>query len=232
MSIRSVEAVLHTLGQGAPDKAGRSGGHGFITLTRQAGAGAAELADRLVEAFNAHGQSPPWRVYDRELIERVAKDHNLPKWVVEQVGERSHSWFEDIATGFNFEHPRPPDEAIYMKVAATVRALANQGHAVFVGRGASFCTQDLPGGLHVRLVAPIADRVKRVMRRRDLGLEQAERWVRDTDRHREAFLRRFWPYESRQCEHFSVVLNTARVSPELQVSIISMLVAQEPVVSV
>ncbi len=228
MSIRSVEAVLHTLGQGAPDQPGRADGHGFITLTRQAGAGAAELAERLVESFNAHGQTPEWQVYDRELIEKVAKDHNLPRWVVEQVGERSHSWFEDLASGFNFERPRPPDEAIYMKVAATIRALANQGQAVFVGRGAAFCTQDLPGGLHVRLVAPIADRVKRVMRRRDLTMAQAERWVRDADRHREMFLRRFWPYESRQAEHYSIVLNTARVSPELQVSIIAMLVAQQP----
>ena len=42
-----------------------------------------------------------------------------------------------------------------------VRALAEVGRVIIVGRGGVFITRDLPGGIHVRLVAPREWRVRR-----------------------------------------------------------------------
>lgn len=220
-AIRSVSAALRTLGgQGPVEVPARSSGLPFITITRQAGAGGRSLADRLVERFNETVGDPPWRVYDRELIERVATDHGLPRWVIEGVAERTHSWLEDMASGLVFESPRPPDESVYRKVIATIRGLARTGHAVLIGRGAAFCTQDLPGGVHIQLVGPYEDRVRHVAAERGMSLKEADRWVRQTEAQREAFYRKYWAERARSLERFTLVINTSRIDLPTQVSLV------------
>ena len=51
-----------------------------ITISRQAGSGSHVVAEALVAGLQARDPeaSPPWTMFDRDLVERVLKDHKFP----------------------------------------------------------------------------------------------------------------------------------------------------------
>jgi hypothetical protein len=78
----------------------------------------------------------------------------------------------------------------------------------------------MPGGLHVRLVAPLEFRVKATAELLGLTNAAAADWVREKDASRDAFYRRHWPRRPLVPENFSIVLNTAALSIPQQVGAI------------
>src|SRR5262245_16752971 len=51
-----------------------------ITISRQTGSGAHCIAQCLARYLQSHptGNSLPWTVFDRNLVDKVLEDHNLP----------------------------------------------------------------------------------------------------------------------------------------------------------
>src|SRR5438067_6689534 len=50
-----------------------------ITISRQAAAGAVTIARLLVDELNKNPEPSPWAVFDRNLVEKVLEDHELPQ---------------------------------------------------------------------------------------------------------------------------------------------------------
>jgi cytidylate kinase len=188
----------------------------FITISRQAWTGATTLSRRLVERLNQIdlGETP-WTSWDRELVEKVAADHQISQRLIESLGTSSRSWLTDFLAGFSFDvRAHPSEEMVYKRVAATIRALAQVGRVVLVGRGAVLVTHNMPGGIHIRLVAPLEYRVNYLMNRRGLSHKVALDEVRELDRSREAFYHRYWPGASLAPETFALTLNMAYLNEE------------------
>ncbi|MFA7235662.1 MAG: cytidylate kinase-like family protein [Phycisphaeraceae bacterium] len=199
----------------------------FITISRAHAALHPAMLDQLLRQLNIHQPNPPWQCYDRELIEEVAHDHGLSVSLIQSLQEHPHSILEDILEGLRADQPRPPDEVVYAKVVATLRTLARAGRAVLVGRGGAFCTQDMPGGIHIRFVAPKEFRIRRLMQAENVDRNQAERLLHDADDKRRAFYTRFWrrqPDAADSCELFTLTINSAAVPLEIQVATITQLV--------
>lgn len=55
----------------------------------------------------------------------------------------------------------------------TIRALAISGRAVIVGRGGVFLTAGMPGGIHLRIVAPVRHRITHMAERDGISQEAA-----------------------------------------------------------
>ena len=50
-----------------------------VTLSRQTGCGAFVVAEKLAHYLQEHSKSgSPWTVFDRNLMDKVLEDHNLP----------------------------------------------------------------------------------------------------------------------------------------------------------
>lgn len=195
----------------------------FITITRQEGAGAIELAQSLTTHLNQADADPPWKAYDRELIEQVAQDHGIAQDLIASLPDRPHSLLLDLAEGMRFDSSRPTDEAVYAKVIATIRSLARLGHSIIVGRGGVFCTQDLPAGIHLQLVAPLSYRLERFAQAHELNPAEARRRLEQIEQNRDAFIRRFWPKVDHLSDRFTLTINTAKVPVHTQVAIVGQL---------
>lgn len=203
----------------------------FITISRQAGAGGRSLARHIVRRLNkTHPGVLPWTVWDNELVHKVAEENHLPEDLVTSVEDRRPSWLHDALSGLTFEDdPANPDEfKVYRRVAVAIRALAQMGRVVIVGRGGAFVTRDLPGGIHLRLVAPLKERVARYGRRFDLAPEVAAETVRKVDEARAAFYRRYWPDKALSAETFTATFNAAAVPEDRLVEAVVALVPAEP----
>ncbi len=201
----------------AESAGGRDRLHPFVTISREAGAGGWSLCEQLVDRL--HDADPGqrrWTGWDRELLDKVARDTNLPREVVEELDERSVSWIEDFFGNLSFSDPTQmvSGPRVYRRVFETIRALAIAGRTVIVGRGGVYITSDFPNGLHVRLIAPFEYRVENLASRQGLSQRQAKEEVQRIDRRRNAFYRQYWSDRVRSPYAFSVTFNTARLSDE------------------
>jgi cytidylate kinase len=191
----------------------------FVTISRQAGAGGRAVARRLAARLNAVDPGElPWTVWDNELVELVARDHHLPRRAVASLEDERPSWLElalgSLSVSAGAEERHPDEVKVYHRVAQTIRSLAELGRVIIVGRGATFVTAGMPGGVHVRLVAPLDYRVDATAKTMSVSRDDAAKWVRDRDRNREAFYRRHWPGRPLTPESFTVTYNTAATSAE------------------
>ena len=196
----------------------------FVTISRQTGAGGASLGRELVERLNERDRRaierssvPAWTLWDDELVRKVAAEHGLPTSLVEKLEESKPSWvgqFLASLPSLGMEDAPADEYKVYRRVAISVRALAETGRVVIVGLASAFITRNLPHGVHVRLVAPMADRIKTVAAEQDLTDDAAAKAVREKDERRLAFFRRHWPRESLDPDRYTATLNTARLTPE------------------
>ena len=210
IAVRTIQAVLRTLAEGAA-ACETEQPQPFITISRQSGCGGRLFAAALVEQLNAlNPHARAWTMWDRELVEKVAHDHQIASQLVESLEDSSRSWLEDFFSGLTLNAgPAHADELrVYRRVATTIRSLAQLGRVVIVGRGGVFITRGMPEGIHIRLVAPLDYRIKHV--REELGLteSQSRNRIEQIDRNREAFHARYGPQRSLSPEHFSLTLNT------------------------
>ena len=79
----------------------------MITISRQAGSGAHVVAESLVAGLQARDPqaSPPWTMFDRDLVERVLKDHKLPERLAEFMPEDRVSGIADTIDELLGVHP-------------------------------------------------------------------------------------------------------------------------------
>jgi cytidylate kinase len=208
--VAAVRSHVHTISDG-PSIAKHS--PPFITISREAGAGGRTLMRRLVDRLNevdpASTGHPPWTGFDRELVEKVAKDHKMHKSLVDLLGEQCHSWLYDVFAGLSSQ---TTESQVYRRVAETIRALALGGRSVIVGRGSAFITQNMPRGVHIHIVAPFDHRVLQMSLVMDTDLKHAAQEVRRIDQNRASFYKRYWPSTPLSPSLFTATLNSAAMS--------------------
>src|ERR1039457_2832292 len=69
-----------------------------VTISRQAGCGALAVAEKLARYLQEHSSKHvvPWKVFDRNLMETVLEDHDLPTRLAQFLPEDRVSFVEDI----------------------------------------------------------------------------------------------------------------------------------------
>lgn len=185
----------------------------LITISREFGAGGSLVAEHAARALG-------WRVVDNDFVARVAARAGIPEATVAMRDERAPGFREWLLRALSRASPElspptgqvPPaelEEAALVKVTESVVAdLAAEGRVVLVGRAAPAVLARKEDALHVRIVAPRADRIRAVMARQQLDPAAAERLMDDTDRNRERYHREYYDRDWADPAHFHLVLNT------------------------
>ncbi len=99
------------------------------------------------------------------------------------------------------------DKQLLEVTTNVVQDLASSGNVVIAGRGANMILQDQPGTLHVGLVSSLEERILRIMEREDLNRPDAEKYVAENDKARNAYFQRFFKVQPEDSRHHHVVLN-------------------------
>jgi cytidylate kinase len=144
-----------------------------LTLARQLGAGDTGFAPTLAGRLGL-------RVYDRELLEQEAARLGVSAAELETVDEQPPGLLGRLRPG------GLPGRYLEM-MGQLMGELAARGDALLVGRGGSRLLRDRPGVFHVRLVAALPVRVRRVMEYRWLRESAARQLIADSDGRRARF---------------------------------------------
>jgi cytidylate kinase len=191
-------------------------GQPFITISRQFGCGAFLVAEALAERLNQMSEKEfPWAVYDRALVAKIADDHKLSEELVMRLSRKLRTELEESALGLLSSFT--PEIKVYKSTVATVRALAMHGRVIIVGRGGAVLTRDIPGGLHIRLIAPLEWRTERVAKLFNMELKEAKDYVVRMDAEREKYISKYLGADIADNYHYDVIFNNSKVSTEKMV---------------
>lgn len=194
-----------------------------ITLSRQYGSGGDEIAARVCEHLG-------YRHFDKSLMAQVAAEMGLSDGEIVDFSEDQHKvrgfldrlfsprpavaqrrvWTEDKA-GVRAVSVAALDSAQAVTLArATVEAAYRRGDVVILGRGGQVILRDRPGVLHVRVIAPLNDRVRWVQQHEGLNFERAHERVAEREQASADYLKRFHGVEVQDPTLYHLVLNTGR----------------------
>lgn len=184
-----------------------------ITLSRQTGAGAHSIAGELAAYLDqqASRKGVPWTVFDRNLVERVLTDHQLPARLAGSMTEDRVSELEDIMQ--ELLGTQPSSWKLVGQVSETVLKLAALGNVILVGRGANIITSKLDHVFHVRLIGSLERRTERAMEIFKLGRKAAATHVEKEDRGRRRYLRKYFGADIADPLLYHLVLNTDWIDP-------------------
>lgn len=183
-----------------------------ITISRKAGSGAHVVAEELVDRLRAQDPeaSPPWTVFDRNLVAQVLKEHDLPaRWAGSMPEDRVSGIADTIDELFGLH---PSHWTLVRKTADTILHLAEIGNVILIGRGANILTDRLPDALHVRLVGSVRRRIDHVEEYLDLDPHAAAEYVRTMDQGRKRYVTKYYGKDIDDPLLYHLVINTDRVT--------------------
>ena len=188
----------------------------FVTITSQSGAGGQRFAETLLELIQSnnsrHDMLEGWRVFDKSMFQQVLDRDHLAESMRELLQEDYHSQITEFVMGIFGDYGM--QNVAYARLSQLLRTVASVGKVIILGHGGCMATSKLAGGLHIRLVAPLATRAARMAT--VLGVEQklAMKQIRQRDKGQRQLMKTHYGINSANPEHYDLVCNTERMSPE------------------
>jgi cytidylate kinase len=181
-----------------------------VTLSRQTGAGAMEIAGELAEFLQARTPAPSqWMVFDKNLAEKVLEEHKLPKEIAKFMPEDRISAIHDAVEEMLGLHPS--SRTLLQQTTETILHLAELGHVILIGRAANVITRSMKNVFHIRLIAPLDQRIQQVMARSQLNHKAALELIQKQDRGRQRYLKKLFHADIDDNLQYDLVINTARI---------------------
>lgn len=160
----------------------------IITIGRQAGSGGKEIGQKLAEQLGI-------QLYDKELLERAAKESGFCEELFENHDERpTKSFLYSLVmdtysygyTGAAFSD-MPINHKLFLAQFNAIKKIAEEGPCVMVGRCADYALDDNENALSIFIHAKMEDRVSRVSKLRDMTPAKTKDMLQKTDKQRASY---------------------------------------------
>jgi cytidylate kinase len=172
-----------------------------ITISREFGSGGDLLAERVAASLGYH-------LVDKAFISAVLCQYGLVEFDAEY--EKKSGFWES----FDLERADRRELMVRM-LNQVVRTVARHGNVVILGRSGYAILSGLADVLHVRLQAPLEERISRVGAEQNLSPAEAAALVNEKDLVRTSFIESFYRVSWQAPQAFDIALNTARVPIDL-----------------
>jgi cytidylate kinase len=175
-----------------------------ITISRQLGSLGTEIAQGTAEKL-------AYEYVDKKKIEQALSNYGVPAAEMEKFDERKPSlWDSFLLQKKRFLH----------SLEAVIYDWAKKGNVVLVGRGGQVLLKNLPGVLHVRIIAPFGVRLKRILAAEGGDEKKASRILSQSDHDSAGFLRSFFEVDWEDQTLYDLLISTEKFSMETAVNLI------------
>lgn len=195
-----------------------------ITISRQYGSGGGEVAALLAQHLD-------WQLIDHEIVARVAHSLGITEEEANVHDERLEGFIVRAMNALQAAAlvvpasvaPLEQAEAVYDEaLRKVVETAANTGHVVIVGRTGQALLAARRDVLHVRIVAPLQQRITYVSRREGLNEAEARSRISVKDRDRARYLQARFGRSVDDPLLYDLIINTAVLDLESAVDLISL----------
>lgn len=183
----------------------------IITIEREYGCGAGEIAQKIAEQLG-------WKLWDQLLTCEIARLANCDQCEIERREERTDPLYYRLFKSFlrgsfegslNVSRLKLLDsDSILSITERVVQKVAAEGNCVIVGRGSQYFLRDRDDTLRVFLYAPAEEKVRRLISRGKSETEAME-LVASVDSERAEFIKEYFGKEWPNRILYHAMLNTA-----------------------
>lgn len=172
-----------------------------ITISREFGSMGDEIAQRVALTLGYH-------FVDKHFFGTILGQYGYVEF------DKEYESLPGFWERFDAQKGKQRDVTVTM-LNRVIRAVAHHGDVVILGRSGFEVLGGFADVFHVRLQSPLEVRIQRVMEQQHLSHEQAETIVKENDRVRLAFVEEFYKVPWNSIHAFDLVINTAKVPPEM-----------------
>lgn len=211
-----------------------------ITVSREFGASGTYIALKTAAALG-------YTCYDQQILNSIAEKMGKDTEQIEPFDQNTynrisvffHEALESISKGGMVFHPfgiGPLDwdsgelfaansgnnkDKDYIEVLThTIKELAEKSNAVIMGRGGSQILKNNPQTLHVRIIANMEDRIRRIMEEQKIDEEKAKMLIDSWEKTSTNFLYDFFDADIHSPHNYHLILNTSLLTPDTCVDIL------------
>jgi cytidylate kinase len=182
-----------------------------VAVSREAGARGGTIARRV-------GKKLGWQVYNQELLDYIAQEGAVRDSLFATLPANAPAWTENRLQQLIADKQLNPDPDI-LNLARTLLAVSAPGEVVVLGRGAG-CVLSRDATLHVRLVAPLNDRIAYMSQWLRFTMAEAAEQVRLRDENRAHFILTHFHRQAADIYQYDLVLNSSLLGEDLCVDLI------------
>jgi cytidylate kinase len=184
----------------------------FVTISRQTGCNSISIASLLIKKLQQMHQDK-WQLVSKEVIELSAQELNLQPRKINHIFDPDKcGQLNEIMRSMSSKYYKS-DKMIRKTIREIIRDMVTYGHVILVGRAGIAITHDLPGGLHIRLHAPLEWRVQNVCEKQNMTKTEALAHIRTTDENREKLIFDFGGKKISNID-FDASFNNSRLSDD------------------
>jgi cytidylate kinase len=206
-----------------------------ISISRLVGSGAHEISQLLSKQLG-------YQLFDQELMAKLGVEAGLISkgQVVDLTAERHHTHsplermshlapMRDILALGAYEASGVGAEDRSAELVSKIMLYAyEQGNVVVDGRGSQGVLRDKPGVLHVRLVAPLEQRIEYLKKRDNIGTDEARKKVKEADAAQVEYIRHYFMADINDPTLYHLIINTGKVTQAVAVDLITKALAGLP----
>jgi cytidylate kinase len=192
----------------------------FVTISRETGAGGIQFGDLLVDYLNKYDtqRKNDWKIFDKNLLEQITKEHDLPSEMAKYIPEKKISQMQDMLEQLFSLHPS--EQSLIRKASNTILHLALLGDVVLIGRGSNIITKDLSGGIHLRLIDTMDKKIKNIQDIFNLSKSEAIKFIKKENKERKLYLKKYLNSNIEDPASYSLVINLNRFSTDEAVNLV------------
>ena len=187
----------------------------IIAINRELGSGGRTIGEKLAARLGV-----PF--YDKALIKALQQKYNLTIEEIENLKGRTHSWWADfkrvmgigysnnISQYYNVSYTNEPDlltsDDIYKAEQEILKGMAESESCVIAGRTAFHMFRKHP---NILIQAPMEYRIKRIMNKRGITAQEAEKIIDKVDKMRENYVNRYTGTNRYDTRNYDLVFSSA-----------------------
>ena len=184
-----------------------------ITISRQVGCGGLHISHQLAAEMNKSVVCKKWQVISKEVLSESAEELKVAPEKVERLLKfNEHFTFDEILSAFTDKYYKS-NRVILKTVREVIRNFAVDGCCIILGRAGHIISADIKNALHIRLIAPVEWRVKRISASKGMSEADALLYIKGTDLEREN-LHKYFLKDKNVAETYDVVIDVSQFSAD------------------
>ncbi|MEF9997460.1 MAG: cytidylate kinase-like family protein [Lachnospiraceae bacterium] len=186
--------------------------HTIITIGRQFGSAGREIADKIAKDLDI-------KVYDKEMLDRAAKESGICQELFESHDEKPTSSFlyslvmDTYSLGYSSGTyaDMPINHKVFLAQFDAIKKIADEGPCILVGRCADYALEQYKNVVSVFIHAELDARIQRVARIFDITDAKAKEMIHKTDKKRSSYYNYYTNKNWGDAESYNLCLSSSEL---------------------
>jgi cytidylate kinase len=188
-----------------------------ITINREVGSGGHTVGRKLAEKLGV-------KYCDKAVIDGLTQKFGLSPERIEEIKAQKKSWWNDINNYYQtlvnsasqpMEAEAAVDNATMFETEKRIlQELASHSSCVIAGRTGFMVFREWPNHLNVFIQASMEHRIKRIMNRRNVTLDEARKIIAKMDTTRETYIKKYEDTSRYDTRNYQLVLSMDDLSED------------------